>query len=208
MWDREREKRKSRGGVRMKTNAANSFCWVEKQHLETFMSVQLRPQQLHHSEKHFPAPNTHIHTLLYTHTYTHTLTHNNPPVTQYDFLQIPKSDPGWNISVRLPRHFASPFVPFFTLVPLFASLFSVFCCLFASETTAKGTFLRVYRKSIMAERGKCDCKWLRTWKKEPWWQNAPLFLLKEAWDMDLPRSSECVSILKVCLKLKSLIIKE
>ncbi len=51
-------------------------------------------------------PPTHTHTYIYTHTTT------PPPVTQYDFLQIPKSDPGWNISVRLPRHFASPFVPF------------------------------------------------------------------------------------------------
>lgn len=32
-------------------------------------------------------------------------------VTQYDFLQIPKSDPGWNISARLPRHCASAVLP-------------------------------------------------------------------------------------------------
>lgn len=52
------------------------------------------------------------HALLYTH--THTQSHTPPPpapVTQYDFLQIPKSDPGWNISARLPRHFASANLP-------------------------------------------------------------------------------------------------
>lgn len=37
------------------------------------------------------------------------------PVTQYDFLQIPKSDPGWNISARLPRQFASTIVPLLSL---------------------------------------------------------------------------------------------
>jgi len=67
-------------------------------------------------------------------------------VTQYDFLQIPKSDPGWNISVRLPRHFASPFVP------LFVSPFSIYRFLFASETTAKGTFLSVSRKAMVRGR--------------------------------------------------------
>lgn len=67
------------------------------------------------------------HARLYASTCTHTHYHTPPPapVTQYDFLQIPKSDPGWNISARLPRQFAS------TILPL--SLFLSFSLLFSAK---------------------------------------------------------------------------
>lgn len=74
---------------------------------------------------------SHTCTLACVHTHTHAQYHTPPPapVTQYDFLQIPKSDPGWNISARLPRQFAS------TILPL--SLFLSFSLLFSQKTTAR-----------------------------------------------------------------------
>lgn len=102
MWDTERkekEEEESGWGLMLPTH-----------------SVELRSSIWKRLCLHSYGPNSYITqrntSLPPTHTHTYRYTHNNPPVTQYDFLQIPKSDPGWNISVRLPRHFASPFVPF------------------------------------------------------------------------------------------------
>lgn len=59
-------------------------------------------------------------TSVYTHAHLYTQSPPSPSasVTQYDFLQIPKSDPGWNISARLPRQFA------YTILPLWFFVFS------------------------------------------------------------------------------------
>ena len=76
-------------------------------------------------ETHFGQPqaivNKPTHSWTQKHNYTHTHTHN-PPVTQYDFLQIPKSDPGWNISARLPRQYAYTVLLLACALPLSPSL--------------------------------------------------------------------------------------
>ncbi len=183
------KERKRRGGVWMRTNAANSFCWVEKQHLETFMSAQLRLQQLHHSEEHFPAPNTHTHTHVYIHT-------QQPPSNPVRFPANSKVGSRLEHFSALATSLCLPFRPFSTFVPLLASLFSIYRFLFTSKTTAKGTFLSVIQKTMVKSE---NCTWSRMRKCSHDGKKVriPLEETAEAWNMHLPRSSRHVSILNI-----------
>lgn len=147
------------------------------------MSAQLRPQQLHHTEEHFPAPNTH------THSYTHTTTPSNP-------VRFPANS---KVGSRL-EHFTAlatslclPFRPFSTFVPLLASLFSIYRFLFTLKMTAKGTFLSVIHKRMVKSE---NCTWSRMRKRIHDGKKVliPLEETAEAWNMHLPRSSGHVSI--------------
>lgn len=114
---RKKRKEKKTGAksltARAKTNKQTSLTKANKYIKLNFGRVHNDAlAQIHPIPKSFRL--THVNKCL------HTCTQSPPPsalapVTQYDFLQIPKSDPGWNISARLPRQFASTIVPLLSL---------------------------------------------------------------------------------------------
>ncbi len=116
------------------------------------------PQRLHHSEEHFPAPNTHTHTYIYT--------HNNPPPSN------PVRFPANSKSESRLEHFSGachvtlpPFRPivYFGPAPRLSFL-HLNAFLFTLKTTAKGTFLSVIHNTMVKSEN-------RTWSRIRKWRH-------------------------------------